>query len=171
MPRSLASVSLPDPSALIVTIRGHRVILDADLAFLYGVSTKAFNQAIKRNTERFPESFAFQLSTEEWEAMRSQNVTASKRNVRFLPFAFTEHGALMAANVLNSARAITMSVALVETFIKLRQMALSVEELTRKVGILENHYDEQFKIVFDAIRQLLEPPETPTKEIGFHTTK
>jgi hypothetical protein len=93
------TVALHGPAALIVTVRRHRVIFDADLAALYGVSTKALNQAVKRNAKRFPENFAFQVSTDEWEAMRSQNVTASKRNVRYQPLVFTEHGALMAANV------------------------------------------------------------------------
>ena len=99
-----ATLAPPDPAALIFTVRRHRVIFDADLAALYGVTTKALNQAVKRNAKRFPDTFAFQVSAAEWEAMRSQNVTASKRNVRFLPWVFTEHGALMAANVLNCVR-------------------------------------------------------------------
>lgn len=166
-----ATFALPDPAALIVTVRRHRVIFDTDLAALYGVSTKALNQALKRNAKRFPETFAFQVTAAEWEAMRSQNVTASKRNVRFLPWAFTEHGALMAANVLNSGRAIAMSVELINAFIRLRQMALSVEELARKVETLERGFrkhGEDFTAVFDALRQLLNPPEKPRKQIGFH---
>jgi len=171
MPKS-ASLTQPDPAALIVTIRRQRVILDADLAALYGVPTRALNQALKRNAQRFPETFAFQVTAAEWEAMRSQNVTASKRNARFLPWAFTEHGALMAANVLQSERAIQMSVELINAFIRLRQMALSVEELARKVEALERGFrkhGEDFQIVFDALRQLLNPPEEPRPQIGFHT--
>ncbi len=123
------------------------------------------------NAKRFPDTFAFQASAPEWEAMRSQNVTASKRNVRFLPWVFTEHGALMAANVLNSERAILMSVELINAFIHLRQMALSVEELAVKVDALERgfrQHGEQFQVVFDALRQLLNPPEKPKSQIGFH---
>lgn len=171
MPKSSA-LALPDPAAVIITLRRHRVILDSDLAALYGVTTKALNQAIKRNDKRFPETFAFQVTATEWETMRSQNVTASKRNVRFLPWAFTEHGALMAANILQSKRAIDMSVELINTFIRLRQMALSVEELARKVEALErgfNKHGDDFKLVFDALRQLLTPPVKPRREIGFHS--
>jgi len=171
MPKS-ASLTQPDPAALIVIIRRQRVILDADLAALYGVPTRALNQALKRNAQRFPETFAFQVTAAEWEAMRSQNVTASKRNARFLPWAFTEHGALMAANVLQSERAIQMSIELINAFIRLRQMALSVEELARKVEALERGFrkhGEDFQIVFDALRQLLNPPEEPRPQIGFHT--
>jgi hypothetical protein len=167
-----APIALPDPIALIVTLRRRRVIFDADLAALYGVTTRALNQAVKRNAKRFPDTFAFQVDASEWAAMRSQNVTASKRNVRFLPWVFTEHGALMAANVLNSERAILMSVELINAFIRLRQMALSVEELAGKVDALERgfrQHGEQFQVVFDALRQLLNPPEKPKPQIGFHT--
>lgn len=98
-----------------------------------------------------------------------QNVTASKRNVRFAPYVFTEHGALMAATILNSPTAIRMSVEIINAFVRLRQMALSVEELARKVHSLERKYDGQFKTLFDAIRQLLAPPDPPRKRIGFHS--
>lgn len=166
-----APIALPDPIALIVTLRRHRVIFDADLAALYGVTTRALNQAVKRNAKRFPDTFASQVKASEWDAMRSQNVTASKRNVRFLPWVFTEHGALMAANVLNSERAILMSVELINAFIRLREMAFSVEELAGKVDALERGFrlhGEQFQVVFDALRQLLNPPEKPKPQIGFH---
>ena len=166
-----ATVAPPDPAAIIVTVRRQRVIFDADLAALYGVTTKALNQAVKRNSKRFPDSFAFQVSAADWDAMRSQNVTASKRNVRFLPWVFTEHGALMAANVLNSERAIQMCVELINAFIRLRAMALSVDELARKVDALEHgfrQHGEQFQVVFDALRQLLNPPEKSKPRIGFH---
>ena len=170
MKSNSATLALPDPIALIVTLRRHRVIFDADLAALYGVTTRALNQAVKRNAKRFPDTFAFQVSASEWDAMRSQNVTASKRNVRFLPWVFSEHGALMAANVLNSERAILMSVELINAFIRLRQMALSVDELAHKVDTLERgfrQHGEQFQVVFDALRQLLNPAEEPRRQIGF----
>jgi hypothetical protein len=168
----MPAVELANITPLIRTARGHRVIFDADLASLYGVTTKALNQAVKRNAKRFPETFAFQVSATEWDEMRSQSVTASKRNTRFLPWAFTEHGALMAANVLNSERAILMSVELINAFIRLRQMVLSVEELAGKVDMLERgfrQHGEQFEVVFDALRQLLNPPEEPRGRIGFNT--
>ncbi len=157
-----------------------RVMLDSDLARLYGVPTKALNQAVKRNQKRFPEIFMFRLTARECAnlrsqvvisrlpTMRSQIVTASRRNLRFQPFAFTEHGALMAANVLNSPRAIRMSVQIISAFVRLRRMALSVEALARKVGQLESRYDAQFKGVFEAIRQLMAPPDPPRRQIGFH---
>lgn len=168
MPKALATQ--PEVATLIHVVRGHRVILDSDLATLYDVPTKVFNQAIKRNADRFPDSFRFQLTREEFDNLRSQIVTSSSAygGRRYLPYAFTEHGALMAANVLNSPQAIKMSVALVEAFIRLRQMALSVEDLARKVGALERRYDDQFKVVFDAIRQLIAPPDPPKRQIGFH---
>jgi hypothetical protein len=167
-----SSIPARDLGQLILNLRGQRVILDADLAVLYGVSTKALNQAVKRNRERFPESFLFAVTTEEMEAMRSQNVTASpKRNVRFLPHAFTEHGALMAANVLNSPQAIKMSVALIETFIRLRQALATTQVLARRLAEIERtvvQHDSALKELFRAIRPLLlPPPEPPRKKIGF----
>lgn len=170
------STLLHTPDLLILNVRGHRVILDSDLAALYGVTTKALNQAVKRNQERFPESFLFPLTMEEAQNVllsRSQNVTLKRgQNIKYLPNAFTEHGALMAANVLQSKQAIAMSIELINTFIRLRQMALSVEELARKVEALErgfNKHGDDFKLVFDALRQLLTPPVKPRREIGFHS--
>jgi hypothetical protein len=161
---------IQNPSDFIGTLRGQKVILDADLAKLYGVTTKALNQAAKRNPKRFPGPFMFQLTREEFNAMRSQFVTSSKRNIRYMPFAFTEHGALMAANVLNSTRAITMSVEIVLAFVRLRRLTLSVEDLTKKVNELEQGFQQhgkQLKAVFDAIRTLMAPPNPPSKKIGF----
>ena len=164
---------LANIAPLIVTVRDQRVILDADLAVLYGVSTKVLNQAVRRNQERFPKAFLFQLTRSEWlNDLKSQIVTSNIRGGRRSPpFAFTEHGALMAANVLNSERAILMSVELINAFIRLRQMALSVEELAGKVDALERgfrQHGEQFQVVFDALRQLLNSPEKPKPRIGFH---
>lgn len=167
-------------------IRGHKVIIDSDLAELYGVPTKALNQAVKRNSERFPGEFAFQLTKEEAVALRSQSVTLNPpdpnrsqivtgsqkhRDPRLLPFAFTEHGALMAANVLRSPRAIQMSVIIVQTFVRLQRMAVSVDALARKVEELERATHEnrgEIKKIVAAIRELMCPPEKPRREIGFH---
>lgn len=155
----------------ILSIRGEKVMLDSDLAELYGVETKALNQAVKRNANRFPEDFMFQLSAGEvFKLNRSQIVTGSQkhRDPRFPPYAFSEHGALMLANVLNSERAVQTSVQVVRAFVRLRQMLASNAELARKLAALENKYDAQFKVVFDAIRQLMSPPEPKCREIGFH---
>ena len=156
----------------ILVIRGHKVILDADLAELYGVNTKVLNQAVKRNASRFPVDFMFQLSAGEAETVRrsrSQSVILKRgENIKYLPNAFTEHGALMLANVLNSERAAQTSVQVVRAFVRLRQMLASNAELARKLAALENKYDAQFKVVFDAIRQLMSPPEPKRREIGFH---
>jgi hypothetical protein len=151
----------------IYLIRGHKVILDVDLAELYGVTTKAFNQAVQRNIHRFPADFMFQLTTDETLAMRSQSVTASRRNIRYLPYAFTEHGIIMAASVLNSQRAIDASVYVVRAFVKLREMIASHKDLAKRLDELEKKYDMQFKVVFDAIRQLMTAPTPKEKKIGF----
>jgi len=158
--------------AFIVTIGNQRVILDADLAQLYGVPTKVLNQAIKRNASRFPADFMFQLSEAETAALRSQNVTSNvgRGGRRYRPFVFTEHGVVMAANVLNSPRAVQISVLVIRTFVRLRQLLATHADLARKLVELENKYDRQFKVVFDAIRQLMAPPEVPAKPpIGFVT--
>jgi phage regulator Rha-like protein len=154
----------------ILSIRGEKVMLDSDLAELYGVETKVLNQAVKRNTGRFPSDFCFRLTAQEANRLRSQFVTSNigRGGRRYLPYAFTEHGALMLANVLNSERAAQTSVQVVRAFVRLRQMLSSNVELARKLAALENKYDAQFKVVFDAIRQLMSPPEPKRREIGFH---
>jgi hypothetical protein len=155
----------------ILLIRGEKVMLDRDLAAIYGVTTKALNQAVKRNGTRFPEDFMFRLTRDEVaELNRSQIVTGSQkhRDPRFPPFAFTEHGALMLANILNSRRAVQTSVHVVRAFLRLRQMLASNADLTRKVEALEKKYDGQFKVVFDAVRRLMSPAEPKRREIGFH---
>ena len=161
--------SVPDASELIVRIRGHAVILDSDLAALYGTSTKRLNEQVRRNSGRFPDDFMFQVTDKEWKNLRSQFATSrSWGGRRYAPRVFTEHGAVMAANVLNSEMAIQMSVAVVRAFVRLRRMALSVEGLARKVEGLEKKYDKQFRVVFDAIRQLIMEPEPGEKRIeGF----
>ena len=160
----------------ILLIRGEKVMLDADIAELYGVATKRLNEQIRRNSDRFPEDFAFQLTVEEWQGVklrddlnRSQIATGSQkhRDPRFLPWVFTEHGAIMAATVLNSKQAVAMSVYVVRAFVKLREMIGSHKDLAKRLDDLEKKYDSQFKVVFDAIRQLMTPPETKKRRIGF----
>ena len=151
----------------ILLIRGHKVVLDADLAELYGVETGALVRAVKRNIERFPSHFMFQLTQEEWdEALRCQ-IGISKREGRggrrYAPYAFTEHGSLQAANVLKSKRAAQVSIQVIDTFIRLRQMLASDRALARRLDALEKKYDAQFKAVFKVIRQLMEgrlPPKS-----------
>jgi hypothetical protein len=163
----------------ILLIRGHKVMLDRDLASLYGVTTKVLNQAVKRHKDRFPEDFMFQLTMEEatiwWTqvrggSLRSQIVTLKRgQHIKYRPYAFTEHGILMLSSVLNSERAIQVNIEIMRTFVRLRRILASHAELARKLDVLEKKYDAQFKIVFDAIRQLMAPqePEPPKKRIGF----
>ncbi len=156
----------------ILVIRGQKVILDADLAGLYGVTTKRLNEQIKRNVDRFPSDFMFRLSKVETAALRSQNATTKGRGGRrYSPYAFTEHGAIMAANVLSSPLATEVSIYVVRAFIKLREELSSHQALARKIAQLEHKYDAQFKVVFDAIRQLMEPPAKKARRIGFKRSK
>lgn len=166
-----AMIPLERVESRILLFRSEKVIVDSDLAELYGVTTKAFNQAIKRNIHRFPDDFMFQLTADEVDSMRSQIVTASKRNIRYLPYVFTEHGALMAANILNSDRAVEASVQVVRAFVKLRQMLSSNADLARKVEALERKYDANFKVVFNEIKKLMTPPPPLQSKIGFLPTK
>jgi len=167
---------------VILLIRGQKVMLDADLAKLYGVSTKAVNQAVRRNRDRFPADFMFRLTADEarslrsqfvtasagQDGMRSQSVTAPKRNIRYQPFAFTEQGVAMLSSVLRSKRAALVNIEIMRAFVRMRQILAAHADLARKLETLENRYDAQFKVVFDAIRQLMAPPvaEKPGK-IGF----
>jgi len=153
----------------ILLIRGEKVMLDRDLAELYGVETKRLNEQLRRNRDRFPPDFMFQLTPQEWKSLRSQFATLKRGEHRkYLPYAFTEHGALMLANVLKSERASRTSVQVVRAFVRLRQLLASNAGLARKLDSLEMKYDAQFKVVFDAIRKLMSPPETKRREIGFH---
>jgi hypothetical protein len=153
----------------ILLVRGHRVILDADLAGVYGTTTKALNQAVRRNAERFPGDFMFRLSPREKEEV----VTKCDRLSRLKyspnrPCAFTEHGAIMAANVISSDKAVQASVLVVRAFVRLREMLAGHKDLAHKLEQLEKKYDLQFRIVFDAIRELMTPPPAPRKKpIGF----
>jgi len=154
----------------ILLIRRQKVMLDADLAGLYGVETRVLVQAVKRNLERFPEDFMFQLSKEEVDFLRSQIVTLEKgrgQHSKYLPYAFTEQGVSMLSSVLHSQRAIQVNIEIMRAFIRLRQMLATHIELARKLDALEKRYDSQFKQVFDAIRQLMAPPEPKRRPIGF----
>ena len=167
------SSGMLSPQALagrILVIRGQRVLLDADLAGLYGVETKKFNQQIKRNPARFPPDFMFELSREEFESLRSQNVTSNRGGRRYLPMAFTEHGAIMAASVLNSDRAVEMSVYVVRVFVQLRAALLDHKALADKLTALErrvSHHDHSLAEVIDAIRALMAQPKPANRPIGF----
>jgi len=158
---------------LIVFIRGQKVMLDRDLAELYGVETKVLKQAVRRNIKRFPDDFMFELTKEEFENWRSQIVTSNrdKMGLRYKPMAFTEQGVAMLSSVLRSGRAIEVNIAIMRAFVQLREMLASNVELARKLKQMEKKYDEQFKIVFEAIRQLMAPPEKPRKKVGFEVKK
>ena len=160
---------------MILTLRGQRVILSPDLATIYGVETRTLNQAVKRNSERFPPDFAFRLTREDaahLQSSRSQNVILKRgQNVKHLPLAFTEHGAIMAASVLNSPRAIQMSVFVVRAFLRLRGWISDQAELSQRLSRLEQRvgaHDHDLKAILRALRELIEPPETPPRRrIGF----
>jgi hypothetical protein len=173
----------------IYLVRAEKVMLDFDLATLYGVPTKSLNLAVKRNAARFPNDFMFQLTRAEAEglrvqigtsnestslgvpALRFQNETskAKRGGRRYLPYAFTEQGVAMLSSVLRSKRAVHVNIAIMRTFVRLREMLLSNADLARKLAALEKKYDTQFKVVFDAIRELMTPPEKPKRQIGFHS--
>ncbi len=165
-----------DVGTRIRSLRGLQVLLDSDLAAIYGVSTKAFNQAIKRNEARFPVDFRFQLSLEEFTNLKSQFVTSSWEHGgrRKLPWAFTEHGSIMAATVLNSPRAVEMSVFVVRAFVHLRDFARTHAELGKQLATLERRvvaHDADLKQVFAALRRLLDPPRSSRSPIGFKPAK
>src|SRR5882724_7144660 len=147
----------------IYLMRGQKVMLDFELAELYKVETRALNQAVSRNMERFPKDFAFQFTREEFEALMSQTVisNAGRGGRRKLPWAFTEQGVAMLSSVLHSPRAVQVNVAIMRTFVKLREMLTTHKDLAQKLEALEKKYDRQFKVVFDAIRQLMQPEEPP----------
>ncbi|MBI5524314.1 MAG: ORF6N domain-containing protein [Desulfarculus sp.] len=151
-------------------LRGVKVMLDRDLASLYGVPTKALKQAVKRNISRFPEDFMFVLEPEEWERLRSQSVTSKRGGTRYAPMAFTEQGVAMLSSVLSSERAIQVNIQIMRTFGQMRRMLAGYEELRARIQDMEANYDEQFRIVFEALRQLLEPPDPgPVRRMGFVT--
>lgn len=154
----------------IFQIRGKRVMLDKDLALLYGVMPIALRQQVKRNRVRFPEDFMFQLTEAEVKIMVSQNVIPSKQSLGgYLPYAFTEQGVAMLSSVLHSRRAVLVNIQIMRAFVNLKRMALTYVELRRKIDIMEKKYDKQFRIVFEALKKLLEPPSRKEKRIiGFN---
>jgi hypothetical protein len=152
----------------IYFIRGQKVMLSPDLANLYNVQTKALTQAVKRNIERFPDDFMFQLSEAEYENLKSQIVTSSwGGSRRAFPYAFTEQGVAMLSSVLRSKRAIHVNISIMRAFVKLRELISTHAQLARKLAEMEKKYDTQFRIVFDEIRKLMIPPEPKKKRIGF----
>jgi ORF6N domain-containing protein len=155
----------------IYVIRGEKVMLDRDLATLYGVATKVLKQAVRRNLARFPRDFMFVLSPVEFRNWRSQFVTSKedRKGLRYAPMAFTEHGILMLSTVLNSERAIQVNIEIMRAFVRLREMLASDTALSRRLDELERKYDRQFKVVFDAVRQLISPTVRTRKQIGFRT--
>jgi hypothetical protein len=175
--------ALPIPPEVIERriyfLRGQKVMLDSDLAQLYGVETKVLNQAVRRNGSRFPDDFMFQLTMEEDEGLKSQIVTSNDQmgrgGRRKLPNAFTEQGVAMLSSVLNSERAIQVNIAIMRAFVKLRELLITNRELAEKLATLENKYDAQFKVVFQVISLLMDPtPAAPPKtnrRIGFGTNK
>lgn len=160
-------------SGMIHTIRNERVMLDSDLAELYGVETYILIQSVKRNIDRFPEDFMFQLTLEEYkEILSSQFVSSSSwGGRRYPPYVFTEQGVAMLSGVLKSQRAVLVNIEIMRTFVKFRRMLGTHEKLTIKLDELERKYDSQFKVVFDVIRKLMAPTETPQRRIGFRKSK
>ncbi len=157
----------------IYLIRGHKVMLDRDLAGLYGVETRSLNQAVKRNTKRFPSDFMFELTREEVMRISQIVISSETPDIKYSKrvFAFTEQGVAMLAGVLKSPRAVDVNIAIMRTFVKLRRMLESSEELSRKLAELESRYDEQFRVVFEAIHELMIPPEPKKNPIGFHVNE
>ncbi len=170
---STAAISIPIPEGAIerkiLMARGRKVLLSIHLAELYEVPAKTLLQAVKRNIDRFPADFMFQLTAEEWTSLRSQIVTLEGRgrHPKYRPYAFTEQGVAMLSSVLRSDRAVEVNIAIMRTFVRLRRLLAEHDELATRLGELEQKCDEQFQVVFDAIRRLIEPPENPRRPIGF----
>jgi hypothetical protein len=172
--KSSPSTEISIPNQLIerriYLVRDQKVMLDEDLAELYGVPTKRLNEQVTRNLHRFPEDFMLQLTPDEALALRSQNATLKSgrgQHRKYVPRAFTEHGILMLSSVLRSERAVQVNIAIMRAFVRLRELATSHAELTRKLNALEAKYDVQFKVVFDAIRALMDADVKPRRRIGF----
>lgn len=175
MPKITKAVALPMGSTLverrIYTVRGNRVMLDNDLAELYEVATKSFNQAVKRNLDRFPPDFMIRLTAKELVSLRSQIVTsngAARGGRRYLPYAFTEQGIAMLSSVLNSPRAVQVNIAIMRVFVQMRKIAATHQDLLRRLDEMEKKYDDNFRVVFNTIRQLVDPTDPkPKRRIGF----
>ncbi len=184
MPQEHSMIPIERIERTILLIRDQKVMLSHDLAMLYGIEPRVLIQAVKRNLERFPEDFMFQLDKEELGILKSQNVILNSKsprhsrsqivilkqgqNIKHRPYAFTEQGVAMLSSVLRSPQAVAVNVEIMRTFVRLRQMLSSHTDLARKVKALEKKYDGQFKVVFDALRQLMQPPAKPKRAIGFH---
>ena len=173
MPETLIRVPVERIEHTIFMIRGHKVILDRDLAAMYDVKTKVLKQAVRRNIDRFPSDFMFTLNKREFDNWRSRFVTsmADRKGLRYAPMAFTEQGVAMLSSVLKSRRAIEVNIQIMRAFVRLREMALTNAEIQRKLCELEGKYDNQFKVVFEAIRHLVSPTVTRRKQIGFSPLK
>lgn len=156
--------------SMILFIRGVKVMFDHDLAKLYGTTTKRLNEQVRRNARRFPPDFMFQLAEQEVSTLRSQSATSKasgRGGRRYRPLVFTEQGVAMLSSVLNSERAIEVNILIMRAFVKLRQLLATHVELARKLDALERRYDAQFRVVFDAIRELMKPPQPKDRRIGF----
>ena len=166
-----SSIAISDEIILekIYLIRGKKVMLDSDLAELYEVETKHLTRQVRRNIKRFPSDFMFQLNRDEF--LRCQNVTSkqSRGGRRYFPYAFTEQGVAMLSSVLNSERAVQVNIQIMRAFTKIREMLQTHKELWRKIEEMEQKYDQQFRVVFKALKELLEPPKKPKPKIGFHS--
>jgi ORF6N domain len=174
MPRRSALARNPVERRIFL-VRGQRILLDSDLAALYSVEVRVLNQAVKRNEKRFPEDFVFQLTTKDYQVLKSQFVISNigRGGRRSLPYAFTEHGAIMAANVLNSTRAVEMSIFVVRAFVRLRETLAAHKALAAKLDELERRletHDRNIDEIIRAIRVLTKPPEKPARRIGFHSS-
>ena len=163
----MESLSLPEIELSILTLRGQRVMLSSDLARLYGVEPRTLMQAVKRNSERFPADFIFQLEFEEWQNLKSQFVISSWGGIRTAPYAFTEQGIAMLSSVLRSPQAVQVNIEIMRAFVRLRRILSEHQEISQRLNDLESRYDQQFKAVFDAIRALMRVPEDKKNPIGF----
>ena len=158
----------------IYLLRGHKIMFDFDLAEMYGVETRRLNEQVKRNIERFPEDFMFQLTEEEFENLKSQNATSSWGGRRKPPYAFTEHGDLMLSSVLNSPISIQVNIKIMRVYAKLREMLLTHKDILLQLEKLEKQVtqnSEEIQVIFSALKELINPPQEPRKKIGFKTTK
>lgn len=167
MPIKPAVISIDAIARNILFVRNHKVLLDSELAALYQVETKALTRAVRRNVDRFPDDFMFQLTVEESDTLRRQIGTSSWGGRRYRPYVFTEQGVAMLSSVLKSDRAVQVNIEIMRTFVRLREMLSTHKDLARKLVALERRYDQQFKIVFDAIRELTTEPQPKRRPIGF----
>jgi len=171
MAKELAAIIEEKIVDKIHLVRGLKVMIDKDIAELYGIETKRLKEQVNRNLNRFPSHYMIELTKKEYESLRSQNATLKQgAHIKYLPYAFTEHGVLMLANVLKSGRAIEMSIKIIDVFVKLREMLLTHTDILMKLELLEKQVaqnSDEIRTIFEALKQLLNPPQEPTKRIGF----